>query len=61
MKRLGLDSADLTAHLTAHGIALEMLAGRLTGIYDPRGTGRVLFAFFAEMAETERKNIREAP
>jgi hypothetical protein len=37
MKRLGRDSAELTAladHLTAHGIALEMLAGPLTGIYD---------------------------
>jgi DNA invertase Pin-like site-specific DNA recombinase len=63
MKRLGRDSAELTAladHLTAHGIALEMLAGPLTGIYDPTGSGRVLFAFFAAMAETERENIREA-
>ena len=63
MKRLGRDSAELTAladHLTAHGIALEMLAGSVTGIYDPSGTGRVLFAFFAAMAETERENIREA-
>jgi len=63
MKPLGRDSAELTAladHLTAHGIALEMLAGPLTGIYDPTGTGRVLFAFFAAMAETERENIREA-
>jgi DNA invertase Pin-like site-specific DNA recombinase len=63
MKRLGRDSAELTAladHFTAHGIALEMLAGPLTGIYDPTGTGRVLFAFFAAMAETERENIREA-
>ena len=63
MKRLGRDSAELTAladHLTAHGIALEMLAGPLSGIYDPSGTGRVLFAFFAAMAETERENIREA-
>lgn len=63
MKRLGRDSAELTAladHLTAHGIAVEMLAGPLPGIYDPTGTGRVLFAFFAAMAETERENIREA-
>lgn len=63
MKRLGRDCAELTAladHLTAHGIALEMLTGPLTGIYDPSGTGRVLFAFFAAMAETERENIREA-
>ena len=36
-----------------------MLAGPLTGIYDPTGTGRILFAFFAAMAETERENIRE--
>ena len=63
MKRLGRDSAELTAladHLTAHGVALEMLAGPLTRIYDPTGTGRVLFAFFAAMAETERENIRQA-
>ncbi|MFF2297409.1 recombinase family protein [Arthrobacter sp. NPDC058127] len=63
MKRLGRDSAELTAladHLTAHGITLEMLAGPLTGIYDPAGTRRVLFAFFAAMAETERENIRKA-
>ncbi|MCY1214758.1 hypothetical protein D9M72_265850 [compost metagenome] len=63
MKRLGRDSDELTApadHLTAHGIALEMLAGPLTGIYDPAGAGRVLFAFFAAMAETEREEIREA-
>ncbi|MFL6150301.1 MAG: recombinase family protein [Pseudonocardiaceae bacterium] len=63
IKRLGRDSAELTTladHLTAHGIALEMLAGPLTGIYDSTGTGRVLFAFFAAMAETERENIREA-
>ena len=37
-----------------------MLAGPLPGIYDPTGTGRILFAFFAAMAETERENIREA-
>lgn len=63
MKRLGRDSSELTAladHLVAHGIVLEMLAGPLTGIYDPTGTGRVLFAFFAAMAETERENIRDA-
>lgn len=39
-----------------------MLAGPLPGIYDPTapGPGRMLFAFFAAMAETERGNIREA-
>ena len=62
-RQLGRDSAELTAladHLTAHGIVLEMLAGPLPGIYAQTGTGRILFAFFAAMAETDRENIREA-
>ncbi|MDP9868691.1 MULTISPECIES: recombinase family protein [Streptosporangium] len=62
MKRLGRDGAELTAiadHLAAHGLALEMLAGPLAGIYDPAGHGRILFAFFAALAETERDSIRE--
>ncbi|MGW3499085.1 recombinase family protein, partial [Streptomyces sp. NPDC001020] len=37
-----------------------MLHGPLTGIYDPSGPGKLLFAFFAAMAETERENIRES-
>ncbi|MER6127406.1 recombinase family protein [Streptomyces sp. NPDC001795] len=63
MKRLGLDAAELTAladHLSAHGLVLEMLVGPLSGTYDPSGHGRLLFAFFAAMAETERENIRES-
>jgi DNA invertase Pin-like site-specific DNA recombinase len=63
MKRLGRDAPELTAladHLTAHGLVLEMLAGPLPGIYDPTGPGRILFGFFAAMAETERENSREA-
>jgi DNA invertase Pin-like site-specific DNA recombinase len=63
MKRLGRDAAELTAladHLTAHGLVLEMLAGPFAGIYDPSGPGRMLFAFFAAMAETEPEAIREA-
>ncbi|MEU9473734.1 recombinase family protein [Streptomyces avermitilis] len=63
MKRLGRDAAELTAladHLTAHGLVLEMLSGPLPGIYDPTGPGKLLFAFFAAMAETERENIRES-
>ncbi|MFD1662954.1 recombinase family protein, partial [Streptomyces caeni] len=62
-KRLGRDAAELTAladHLTAHGLVLEMLAGPLQGLYDPSGAGRLLFAFFAAMTETERENIRES-
>jgi DNA invertase Pin-like site-specific DNA recombinase len=35
-------------------------AGPLPGIYDPTGPGKLLFAFFAAMAETERENIRES-
>ncbi|WP_253208915.1 recombinase family protein [Streptomyces niphimycinicus] len=63
MKRLGCDAAELTAladHLTAHGLVLEMLADPLQGMYDPSGAGRLLFAFFAAMAETDRENIRES-
>ncbi|MEU5538971.1 recombinase family protein [Streptomyces sp. NPDC020362] len=63
MKRLGRDAAELTApsdHLTAHGLILKTLAGPLPGMYDPSGPGRLLFAFFAAMAETERENIRES-
>ncbi|MEU5090396.1 recombinase family protein [Streptomyces sp. NPDC021356] len=63
MKRLGRDAAELTAlaaHLTAHGLVLEMLAGPLPGMYDPSGPGKLLLAFFAAMAETERENIRES-
>ncbi|MFD6133189.1 recombinase family protein [Streptomyces diastaticus] len=63
MKRLGRDAAELTVladHLTAHGLVLEMLAGPPPGIYDPTGPGKLLFAFFAAMAETERENIPES-
>lgn len=63
MKRLGRDAAELTAladHLTEHGLVLEMFAGPLPGIYDPTGPGKLLFGFFAAMAETERENIRES-
>ncbi|WP_313904667.1 recombinase family protein [Streptomyces sp. SLBN-118] len=63
MKRLGRDAAELTAladHLTAHGMVLETLAGPLPGMYDPSGPGKLLFAFFAAMGETERENIRES-
>ncbi|MGI5413798.1 recombinase family protein [Streptomyces chartreusis] len=62
MQRLGGDAAERTAladHLTAQGLALEMIAGPLQGMYGPGGTGSLLFAFFAAMAETEGENIRE--
>ncbi|MEU9106882.1 recombinase family protein [Streptomyces xanthophaeus] len=57
MKRLGRDAAELTAladRLPAHGLVLEMLAGPLPGRNDPSGPGRLLFGFFAAMAEHEK-------
>ncbi|MBL1110431.1 hypothetical protein JK361_38800 [Streptomyces sp. 5-8] len=46
------------------GVAAEplhlVLAGPLPHIYDPTEPGKLLFAFFAAMAETERDNIRES-
>jgi DNA invertase Pin-like site-specific DNA recombinase len=54
---------ELTAladHLSVNGLVLEMLAGPLPGLYEPAGSGRMPFAFFAAMGETERENIREA-
>ncbi|MER6026290.1 hypothetical protein [Streptomyces sp. NPDC001851] len=36
-------------------LVLEMFAGPLPGIYDATGPGKLLFAFFAAMAETERE------
>ncbi|MEU0516312.1 recombinase family protein [Streptosporangium sp. NPDC006007] len=55
MKHLGRDAIELTApadHLTAHGLVLKMLARPLPGLHDPSGPGRMLFGFFAAMAET---------
>ncbi|MFB4269658.1 hypothetical protein [Nonomuraea sp. GTA35] len=40
-------------------IQLELLTGPLQGVYVPSGHGAALFAFFAEMAESEREYIRE--
>jgi hypothetical protein len=49
-------------HLTTHGIVLEMRAGSLAGIYDLSGTGRMLFGFFAAMAENRtREHPRSQP
>ncbi|WKV76049.1 recombinase family protein [Streptomyces sp. PCS3-D2] len=63
MKRLGRDAAELTAladHLTAHGPGLGD-AGRPAARHTTRpARGRMLFGFFAAMAETERESIREA-
>jgi DNA invertase Pin-like site-specific DNA recombinase len=42
-----------------HGIHLELLAGPLTGIYDPDGMGSMLFAVLAVAAQLDRNYIRE--
>ena len=36
------------------GVKLEILSGPLTGIYDPNGVGKILFAMLAGFAEMER-------
>jgi hypothetical protein len=47
--------ADRARHCSSRGYL-----GPLAGIYDSSGTGRILFAFFATMAETDRETIRES-
>ncbi|MCI2424040.1 recombinase family protein [Saccharopolyspora sp. K220] len=62
MKRLARNAAELmtlSATLQAGGIGLEMLTGPLTGIYDPRGAGSILFAVLAVGTELDRNYIRE--
>lgn len=62
MKRLARNAAELmtlSATLQADGIGLELLTGPLTGIYDPRGMGAMLFAVLAVGAELDRNYIRE--
>lgn len=62
MKRLARNAAELmtlSATLQAGGIGLEMLTGPLTGIYDPRGAGSILFAVLAVGAELDRNYICE--
>ncbi|WP_234392318.1 recombinase family protein [Streptomyces sp. WM6378] len=50
----------MTAVVLVSGLAPEMLAGPLPGIYDPTGPGKLVFGFFAVTPETERENIRES-
>jgi DNA invertase Pin-like site-specific DNA recombinase len=62
MKRLARNAAELitlSATLQARGIGLELLAGPLTGIYDPHGMGSMPFAVLAVGAELDRNYIRE--
>jgi DNA invertase Pin-like site-specific DNA recombinase len=62
LKRLARNAAELmtlSAQLQAAGIQLELLAGPLTGIYDPGGMGSMLFAVLAVAAQLDRDYIRE--
>jgi DNA invertase Pin-like site-specific DNA recombinase len=62
LKRLARNAAELmvlAAQLQAADIQLEMLTGPLTGVYDPRGMGQMLFAVLAVAAQLERDYIRE--
>ncbi|WP_411121460.1 recombinase family protein [Streptomyces sp. x-19] len=62
MKRLARSAAELMAlssTLQADGIQLELLSGPLQGVYDPNGSGAIVFAVLAVSAEVEREGIRE--
>ncbi|MFG1709845.1 Tn3 family transposase [Nonomuraea sp. M3C6] len=62
LKRLARNAAELmtlSAELQAGGIQLELLAGPLTGIYNPNGMGAMFFAVLAVAGQIERNYIRE--
>ncbi|MER6257685.1 recombinase family protein [Streptomyces sp. NPDC001584] len=62
LKRLARNAAELmtlSGQLQAAGVQIELLTGPLTGIYDPHGTGAMLFAVLAASAQIDRNYIRE--
>lgn len=62
LSRLARDSAELmrlAAALEADGIRLEVLTGPLTGTWDPRGEGSLLFGVLAAAAGLDRSHRRE--
>ncbi|QSE87160.1 recombinase family protein (plasmid) [Rhodococcus pseudokoreensis] len=62
LKRLARNAAELmilSAELQSGGVQLELLAGPLTGIYDPHGVGPMLSAVLAVAAQPDRDYIRE--
>jgi DNA invertase Pin-like site-specific DNA recombinase len=63
MKCLGRDAAELTAladYLSAHGLAIEMLAGPFAGMYDPGGHGRTTVRVLRSDGRDRAENIRES-
>lgn len=60
--RLARSSAELmtlAAALEADSIQLELLTGPLAGIYDPHGSGSMLFAVLGAAAALDRNHRRE--
>ena len=62
LDRMGRDMREImeTAwSLQDLGAKLEILSGPLTGVYDPRGMGKMFFALLAGFAELEREMMIE--
>ncbi|MFB7254873.1 recombinase family protein [Streptomyces nojiriensis] len=62
LDRLGRNMVELITcaqDLAERDHRLEILGGPLSGIYDPQGAGKVVFAVFAAMAEVEREFTHE--
>jgi DNA invertase Pin-like site-specific DNA recombinase len=50
---------SLSAALQAEGIQLELLSGTLTGTFDPRGDGSLLFTILEAVAQLDRDHLRD--
>ncbi|WP_438297888.1 recombinase family protein [Streptomyces sp. HUAS TT7] len=62
LDRLGRNTLELITSaqdIEHRGNRLEILQGPLSGIYEPRGSGKILFALMAVIAEVERDFIQE--
>ncbi|MFC9295744.1 recombinase family protein [Streptomyces sp. NPDC057011] len=62
LDRLGRNMVELITSaqdLAERDHRLEILAGPLSGLYDPQGAGKVLFMAFAAIEEVEREFIHE--
>jgi len=49
----------LAGVLQGEGVALELLGGPLTGLFNPKGTGSMLFAALAAAAALDRGHLRD--
>ena len=49
----------LCAALQSEGVALELLSGSLTGLFDPQGTGSMFFTALAAAAALDRDHVRD--